>query len=55
MPRLSALETQRLVGDLSFLHSAALSLLFLQGDFGNCFYIVVQGSVALYVNKSVEK
>ena len=40
---------------MAFLHSPSLSLLFLQGDFGNCFYLIVSGGVGLYVNKSAEK
>jgi CRP-like cAMP-binding protein len=52
-------ETQQLVNDATFLQSDAapgsVSLLFLQGDYGDCFYIVVRGGIGLYVQKSTEK
>lgn len=55
VPRLAPAELLRLAADVTFIHSSSLSLLFLQGDFGNCFYILVSGGVGLYVNKSAEK
>ena len=55
VPRLAPSELLRLATDATFIHPSSLSLLFLQGDFGNCFYIIVSGSVGLYVNKSTER
>lgn len=55
VPRLTPPEMQCLAEDVEFLQSPSKSLLFLQGDFGSCFYIIVSGGVGLYVNNSTEK
>jgi CRP-like cAMP-binding protein len=55
VPRLAPAELQSLAQEVDFLQSgSAAALLFLQGDFGNCFYIIVSGGVGLYVNRSAE-
>lgn len=55
MPKLSFVESQRLATDTDVLYCPRRSILFLQGDFGDCFYVILSGAVELFVEKSKDR
>ena len=55
MPKLSFVESQRLATDTDVLYCPRRSILFLQGDFGDCFYVILIGAVELFVEKSKDR
>lgn len=48
-------EMDTLCNELDWIPYIGRSILFLQGDFGNCYYIVARGKVGLYLEPSKDR
>lgn len=53
--KLNATEMDRLCNEVDWNPLVGKSILFLQGDFGNVYYMIAKGSVALYLEPSKDK
>lgn len=55
VPKLNSSDLKKLSNEVDWVDCSGRSLIFLQGDFGACFYMIAQGSVDLYLETSKDK
>lgn len=55
IPKLSANDMSLLSNNIECLDCTGRTLIFLQGDFGACFYIIASGTIDLYLESSKDK
>jgi hypothetical protein len=55
LPKLSSKEMEKLANELDWIACSGRSLIFLQGDFGEKFYMIAQGAVDLFLENSKDK
>ena len=48
-------EMDKLCNEVDWIPTIGRSILFLQGDFGNVYYMIAQGTVGLYLESSKDK
>lgn len=48
-------EMDTLCNELDWIPNIGRSILFLQGDFGNCYYLIASGRVGLYLEQSKDR
>lgn len=53
--QLSSAECDIICNEIDWVPTIGKMLLFLQGDFGNCYYIIAEGSVSLYLEPSKDE
>mmetsp|Transcript_21474 Transcript_21474/g.36151 ORF Transcript_21474/g.36151 Transcript_21474/m.36151 type:complete len:606 (-) Transcript_21474:178-1995(-) len=55
VPKMSALDMDLLTNNIECIDCTGRTLIFLQGDFGACFYIIATGNIELYLEPSKDK
>lgn len=55
VPKLTPTEYEKMANELDWAAQETASVIFLQGDYGSCFYIIAQGAVDLFLEPSKEK
>jgi CRP-like cAMP-binding protein len=55
VPKLTAAELKKLSNEVDWVDCTEQTLIFLQGDYGACFYMIAQGSIDLYLETSKDK
>ena len=55
VPKLTSTEYEKMANELDWVAQETASVIFLQGDYGSCFYIIAQGAVDLFLEPSKEK
>lgn len=55
VPKLTAAELKKLSNEVDWIDCSGRTLIFLQGDYGNCFYMIAQGNIDLFLETSKDK
>lgn len=55
VPKLTSAELKKLSNEVDWVDCTGRTLIFLQGDYGNCFYMIAQGSIDLFLETSKDK
>jgi CRP-like cAMP-binding protein len=53
--QMSAADMDQLCNEVDYIEYTGRSIIFLQGDFGNCYYMIARGEVGLYMEPSKDK
>ena len=55
VPKLTGNELRKLSNEVDWVDCSGRTLIFLQGDYGACFYMIAQGSIDLFLETSKDK
>jgi hypothetical protein len=55
VPKLTGSELRKLSNEVDWVDCTGRTLIFLQGDYGACFYMIAQGSIDLFLETSKDK
>jgi CRP-like cAMP-binding protein len=55
VPKMSSMDMDLLTNNIECIDCTGRTLIFLQGDFGACFYIIATGNIELYLEPSKDK
>ena len=55
LPKMSSVDMDLLTNNIECIDCTGRTLIFLQGDFGACFYIIATGNIELYLEPSKDK
>jgi hypothetical protein len=55
VPKLTGSELRKLSNQVDWVDCSGRTLIFLQGDYGACFYMIAQGSIDLFLETSKDK